>query len=59
MAAKKKPGLSASAESKGAEEIVSIKRLDDLICEVHIIGLTPVIPHKWSEKAKAMMPGAR
>jgi hypothetical protein len=36
---------------------VTITRLKDKTVSVPIIGLTPVIPHKWSEKAKMMMPG--
>ena len=36
---------------------VELTRLKDAILEIPIIGLTPVIPHKWSEKSKRMMPG--
>jgi hypothetical protein len=47
------------AKKKQAETVgtIELSRLRDSILEVPIIGLTPVIPHKWSEKAKRMMPG--
>jgi hypothetical protein len=47
------------AKKKQAETVgtIELSRLQDAILEVPIIGLTPVIPHKWSEKAKRMMPG--
>jgi len=53
----KKASLGVSAESHGASAIVRLNKLIDAICEVEILGLTPVIPHKWSEKSKQMMPG--
>jgi hypothetical protein len=43
----------AAAESS----IIVLTRLEDAILEIPIVGLTPVIPHRWSEKAKRMMPG--
>jgi len=36
---------------------IVLDRLVDAMIEIPIIGLTPVIPHRWSEKAKRMMPG--
>jgi hypothetical protein len=36
---------------------ITLSRLEDTIVEIPIVGLTPVIPHRWSEKAKRMMPG--
>ena len=36
---------------------IELTRLQDAILEVPIIGLTPVIPHRWSEKARRTMPG--
>ena len=36
---------------------IVLDRLADAVIEIPIIGLTPVIPHRWSEKAKRMMPG--
>lgn len=42
---------------KKASEAVELRRLDDITIDVPIKGITPVIPHKWSEKAKSMMPG--
>lgn len=37
--------------------VITLKRLRDEVLEVDIVGLTPLIPHKWSEKARRMMPG--
>lgn len=34
---------------------IDLKPLRKEIIEVPIVGVTPVIPHKWSEKAKRMM----
>ena len=38
-------------------QTIELQRLQDAVIEIPIIGLTPVIPHKWSEKARRMMPG--
>ena len=46
----------AKKKVEGSEAIV-LKRLQDASVTVKIVGLTPVIPHRWSEKAKQMMPG--
>ena len=47
------------AKAKKAEEIgtITLSRLEDAVIEIPIIGITPVIPHRWSEKSKRMMPG--
>ena len=37
--------------------IITLTRLEDAIIEIPIIGVTPVIPHRWDEKARGMMPG--
>jgi hypothetical protein len=42
---------------KKGDGAIELRRLQDLTIEVPIVGLSPVIPHRWSEKAKAMMPG--
>ena len=44
-------------KKKQTEEAIALVRLRDEFTEVQINGLTPVIPHKWSEKSKSMMPG--
>jgi len=44
------------AKSK-SEGTISINRLEVRTLEIPIKGKTPVIPHKWSEKSKRMMPG--
>ena len=36
---------------------IQLRRLKDAVIRIPIVGLTPVIPHRWSEKAKRMMPG--
>lgn len=41
----------------GTEPAVDLIRLKDRVLLIPIAGLTPVIPHKWSEKSKRMMPG--
>ena len=45
------------AKKKQTEGAIVLDRLVDAEIEVPIVGLTPVIPHQWSEKAKRMMPG--
>ena len=37
--------------------VIELRRLEETEVDISIEGVTPVIPHKWSEKAKAMMPG--
>ena len=42
--------------AKSAETaIIELRRLEDTTIEIPIEGITPVIPHKWSEKALRMM----
>lgn len=53
--ATKKTGANGKAE--GDLKPIILKRLEDVEMEITIQGLTPVIPHKWSEKAKRQMPG--
>ena len=36
-------------------DVVRLERVQRQILEVPIVGITPVIPHKWSEKALRMM----
>ena len=36
---------------------ITLSRLDDAIIEVPIVGLTALIPHRWSEKSRRVMPG--
>ena len=46
------------AKAKKAEiGTITLSRLEDAVIEIPIIGITPVIPHRWSEKSKRMMPG--
>jgi hypothetical protein len=41
----------------GGQPAITLVRLQDQRVELDIEGLSPVIPHQWSEKAKRMMPG--
>lgn len=46
------------AKKADATAPVVLRRLEDTGVDITIRGMTPVIPHKWSEKAKSLMPGA-
>jgi hypothetical protein len=41
--------------TEAAKGPVVLKRLDDAELEIHIEGMTPLIPHKWSDKALRLM----
>lgn len=46
------------AKKKKVEQgTIQLTRLTDAIIEVPIKGITPLIPHNWSEKARRTMPG--
>ena len=45
------------AKQKKDTATIELQRLVEVVLEVPIIGKTPLIPHKWSEKSKQMMPG--
>jgi len=47
----------ATAEPKVDLGTIELTRLQDAVLEIPIKGLTPLIMHNWSEKAKRMMPG--
>jgi len=51
---KKKNGGKPTAE-EGAAKAIVLTRIRRELIEVEIQGITPVIPHKWSEKAKRQM----
>lgn len=36
-------------------KVIQLQRLEDELLIAQIVGVTPVIPHKWSEKSKRMM----
>lgn len=42
----------SKASSKGP---ITLHRLEDNEISIPIVGVSPLIPHRWSEKAKAMM----
>jgi hypothetical protein len=46
----------ATAQAE-VNKVISLQRLQEGVVQVEIVGLTPYIPHKWSEKSKRMMPG--
>ncbi len=37
--------------------LIELTRLQEATIKVAIVGLSPLIPHQWSEKAKRAMPG--
>lgn len=43
------------AKAKEPKGAVELERITDRVITVPIVGLTPVIPHQWAEKAKRMM----
>ncbi len=43
------------AKSKAAKGAVELAKIEDVTITVPIVGLTSVIPHKWSEKSLNMM----
>lgn len=45
------------AKKKTDTTTIELQRLQDAFIDIPIVGLTPVIPHNWSDKAKRMMPG--
>lgn len=45
------------AKKKADTGLIELRRLEDSVIAIPISGQTPVIPHRWSEKAKRMMPG--
>jgi hypothetical protein len=53
------PAKSAAAKSAAAPEApvkqIVLQRIANQTIAVPIVGLTPVIPHKWAEKAVSMM----
>lgn len=52
------PAVRKATIHEGAEGgAITLTRLEDAMVEIRIVGLTPIIPGKWSEKAKMMMPG--
>jgi len=52
-----KPQAEGQPEAKSNAGMIVLKRLKDAIIVIPIVGLTPVIPHRWSEKSKRAMPG--
>ncbi len=44
-----------TADSQVASKIIKLRRIEDHVLVAHIVGTTPVIPHKWSEKALRQM----
>jgi hypothetical protein len=36
-------------------KIIQLRRIEDMVLEADIVGITPVIPHRWSEKSLRMM----
>lgn len=36
-------------------KIIQLRRIEDMVLTAEIVGVTPVIPHRWSEKSLRMM----
>lgn len=49
------PKKAASADAGPPKGPVVLKRLDDAEIEIAVEGITPIIPHKWSEKSLRLM----
>lgn len=45
----------SSDEDFTQPKIVQLRRIEDVVLTADIEGITPVIPHRWSEKALRMM----
>jgi hypothetical protein len=54
-ATKKKNASQNGAQAPEATAPIDLARIKRETIEIPIVGLTPVIPHRWSEKAKKMM----
>ena len=50
--AKPSPGAPAEAQ---APKVIRLRRIEDMVLVTRIEGKTPLIPHRWSEKAIRMM----
>lgn len=49
--------MPARKSNSNNDDIINLQRLGEQVRAVEITGVTPVIPHKWSEKSIRMMPG--
>lgn len=49
--------IASKATAMAESTTIVLTRLEDVVIEIPLVGLTPVIPHRWSEKSKRMMPG--
>lgn len=47
----------AAKTAKAVEGVITLRRLVEKQASIEIVGITPYIPHRWSEKAKELMPG--
>jgi hypothetical protein len=55
MSTKTKASPNGAEATTGAAEAITLSPLRQETLEVPILGVTPLIPHRWSEKAKRMM----
>lgn len=44
-----------AADTPAAEQVIRLEPLGEATYEIPVIGLTPLIPHRWGEKALRMM----
>jgi hypothetical protein len=48
--------MAKSNEDEYAQpKIIELRRIEDMTLQADIVGVTPVIPHRWSEKSLRMM----
>ena len=45
----------SSEEEFTQPKIIQLRRIEDMVLTAEIVGTTPVIPHRWSEKSLRMM----
>jgi len=57
MARKVTSSKKTTPKKPASTDTIQLTRIVDAIIDIPIVGLTAVIPHRWSEKARAMMPG--
>jgi hypothetical protein len=55
MPTTKRAAVNGEGTAAAAISTLNLERIQDQLIEVPIVGITPVIPHKWTEKALRMM----
>lgn len=47
--------MAPAKKTSDAPKRLELRTLEELVIDVDVVGVTPLIPHRWSEKAKRMM----